>query len=296
MAVRIDEMLQPGETVVYRAGRGAPDFLKYSLAAAVFMVVLNIIFFVILRPEPMESGFYYLSPILVVVLSLFFGLLSLAPGEVILTDRRLLRRRGLLRARITELMLGEVKRVHGLKAGSPRPVQVESAGGELLLLDGYPHPRQLGQAVAEAAGLPLPTGTAPIAERAAKVLILAGMYGVILGFFLVMMTLIVFVSFHRSDPMGIVGLALLFTMVVPGALGVIIGWILGSLLAILYLRPTVAAEELRAAIYADLGGKGTILQTDDFRGLGRRTLLRLGSLVYGQRIKPLNNSGVQHTR
>ncbi len=66
-----------------------------------------------------------------------------------------------------------------------------------------------------------------------------------------------------------------------------VGWFICSLLAIVCLRPWLTAEEMRVAI-CDPDPRGMIPPSGDIRRWGRPVFLRLASLVYGQRITPLN--------
>ena len=197
MAAILDQMLEPGERVVFRARtRKGRLFLAWlATVAAVFAFVVGMVWLLeAVRPDSMATVSNTLPLSLAAAAGLsFVFLVVLVQSEALVTDRRLLGRHGVFRHRITELALSEVRRVYGLEAGSPRPLQVETADGALLTLE-FPQARAVARTVAKEAGLPLPGEPAPIAERAGNVLVHAALWGLSAGMLLALFLLMVFAS------------------------------------------------------------------------------------------------------
>lgn len=282
MANRLETLLKPGEKVLCRARSSGhhPIFWLLAITALLGAYTCGLVFLSTwIRPDTElgDIAIFVLPPA-----ALGFTLLAFhIRRDALVTNRRLLSRWGLLGRSIWQVPHSEVRRVHGLEAGSLRPVCVERTDGQLVYLGDLPQARRFGRAVAEAAGLPPPAPAAPLAERAAGVLRVASAGGAFLGALGALAGLgLLGVS---ADPgfVKILAFALAFTMVVPVPLGLLLGWLIGSLLGLVYLRPLLTYHEVMAAIHTDLDVPETPYRIRVFPWT-RPIQERLARLFYGR--------------
>jgi len=225
----------------------------------------------------------------------------LTRSEALVTNRRLLVGRGLYRPQITELPLSMITRVPGLAVGSPHLIAVESAGGRAFVLNELPEARQLGRAVAEAAGLPLPAGPASVGERAARVLKAGGFWGTLPGFFAVLLIPLFVLDLGEPATLGAFLVLFLPYLIFVGTAGVVVGWILGSLLVLACLRLLVTADEIEEALrtlqqMADAVARYQGSHIDYLGYWSRPLVARLAAWVYGRPMH-LNADGAErHVR
>jgi hypothetical protein len=116
-------------------------------------------------------------------------------------------------------------------------------------------------------------------ERAARALKEAGAWGAVLGPVFAFAPLVALVDLGEPGIVNILALALLLTFVFPALFGAGLGWLCGSLFAMLRLRASVGAAEMREAIDADLDTAGAPYESGLER-LTRPALARLAGLVY----------------
>ena len=227
--------------------------------------------------------------VLGVYLSVLFPLLLVRRRFLtILSDRRLLHRAAPISRKVSELALADVTQVHGIAEGSWLPVQVENAEGKFVRFEG----KDLGRAVAQAAGLPLPSRPAATAEKVAGVLYLADSWGQFLtlnaAFLAWFFWLGQIKAVSESSPVAVVVIcALLLSVLI---IGFIAGRIMGPIVAIRWLRRTVTVDEMRAAIRL-LVERGFLLRADDDCRRFQPIILRMASRIYGQPITPPNAGG-----
>jgi hypothetical protein len=281
VADKLDQFLRPGERVVARSRLGGRDLVALTLQILVLLGVFAYGWHVLniwidaetnSAADAVSKLFFALS------IALLCAHHWLSRSEVLVTDRRLLRRRGLIKG-VTELPLSEVWRVHGLAQGSPFPICAESKSGDIIDLGGVPNPRQLGHAVAAAAGQQPPSAPAPIAQRAAAVLQTAELAGVLLGVLLAMVLLAHVIDLEQSTFVSGLALLLLVSLVVPGAVGIAVGWLIGCFAGLAYLRPLLTAEQILAAIDTNLDLPTTARRANAWT---RPVRVGLAHLLYGR--------------
>ena len=178
MAGAIEDLLEPGEKIVCRSSPWSLDGLKRWLMCALLLLALLI---VLQGVFPSSFRSFLTNLVQLGFLGLIFAFVLLLFGDAVLTDCRLIRRWGVLRRKREELTLDEIRIVEGLEIDTIRPVRVFSGSGRFIEIH-FPNARRMGRAVARAAGLQIPTGFAPIGERAWNVLYHAGSLGAVAGF------------------------------------------------------------------------------------------------------------------
>jgi len=300
MASKLDHMLEPGERVVYRARQSVLEFFVrfLGLGAALGAFAYGLHFLgVWAAPELFRTPPHRLVSLLAVLLAC----LLLARGKALVTDRRLLVGRGLYRRHITQLPLSEVTEVTGLAEGSPRLVAVESAGGRALVLDELPKARQLGMAVAEAAGLPLPADPASVGERAARVLKAGGFWGALPEAAVAMMLPALAVDPGEPATLGAVVILLVPYLIFAVPVGLALGWVFGSLLVLVCLRPLVTAKEIEQALHTlqqmvNATSRHHDYPYDDLDRWMRPLRIRLAGIVYGRPMRPSADGAKRHVR
>ncbi|MDX5362930.1 MAG: hypothetical protein LPJ91_02080 [Pseudazoarcus pumilus] len=132
----LNRMLQPGEEIVFRTRLHPLVFIK-PLIVAVFVGFLAFS----LPPEYVP----YVGILIIGVVIPYTALvaLSLALGDVAVTNRRVLLRMGALRGQMTEVLLHKIRAV----AADNRAVTLELAGGMVRTVSFIRDPDGLAQAI-----------------------------------------------------------------------------------------------------------------------------------------------------
>lgn len=109
MASYVDSVLAEGETVVHRAAVSHWKFLTSYLVGALLAVSGLLPFFVSIRREYSIAGALAIA---IGVLVLLAAIVQRRTTELVLTDRRIIAKRGLVSRHTVEMNLGKVESVH----------------------------------------------------------------------------------------------------------------------------------------------------------------------------------------
>lgn len=109
MASYVDSVLAQGETVVHRATVSHWKFLTSYLASALLVAAGILAFFMSGRREYFVAGAGAMAIGVLVVLT---ALVQRRTTELVLTDRRIIAKRGLISRDTVEMNLGKVESVH----------------------------------------------------------------------------------------------------------------------------------------------------------------------------------------
>ncbi|MEM7223156.1 MAG: hypothetical protein AAF495_09275 [Pseudomonadota bacterium] len=283
MLVKLTSLLEPGERVICEVrpsgGRTLRDVLQLVPLLAALCGGLELFAWLI---EPDWRG---LGVAATIGSGLPMAYLIVARGEALLTERRYLRRRGLIRPKVTEIPLTQVREVVGLEPCSTRGVALKKYDNWLEDLSDLPDARRFGLEIAAAAGLPLPEDPPSPAMRAHGLLASAGLIGGFTGFALVFVGLCTIGMTSDSQLVMVLTIFAVVGMLVP-LLGGVSGWLVGLVGALVYLRRRVSAQDLRAAIHMNLYPGEDPLFTNGYTPWGRRILAWLAGRLTGQPMGP----------
>lgn len=292
MVKQIDQMLEPGERVVFRTRL---SWRNYFTNLALLGAYLLVFFVAVIEGAawlglPSHGSLYFILLLQIPLLLLLSG----GRSEAVVTDRRLLYRSSEFWWRvqstphdsITAIQLHGLWRTRAITVGAGPVTCVEIA----VLPDLDP----LARALAETAGLPAPRepGNPSIAERAARVLNLATAMGLVPGIIALVLALLPWVDFTDPGWLNIVADLLLITFVVPIFAGMALGWFVASLLALAYLRPMVSAPEMQEAIELAFDTQDGL--TIGLRHWARPIFMRLTHLFYGQAVDRPQKEATSH--
>ncbi|TMH45897.1 MAG: PH domain-containing protein [Betaproteobacteria bacterium] len=163
MSSYVESVLAPGERIVHRAAVSHWNFaLSYLLAALFFAAAVGALF---LQSERRTA--IAIVTALIGLLTTVVALVRRATTELVLTDRRVIAKRGFIRRDTVEMNLGKVESLHVNQGLLGRmlnygDVTVVGTGSSLEPLRGISGPlelrRKLGEIAAPAAG---PGGSQP---------------------------------------------------------------------------------------------------------------------------------------
>lgn len=158
MASYVDSVLAEGETVVHRAAVSHWKFLTSYLVGALLAVSGLLPFFVSIRREYSIAGALAIA---IGVLVLLAAIVQRRTTELVLTDRRIIAKRGLVSRHTVEMNLGKVESVHVNQSLLGRlldygDVTVVGTGSSLEPLLGIAQPLELRRRLGALSGARLP--------------------------------------------------------------------------------------------------------------------------------------------
>lgn len=248
MAADLDQALEPGETIVYRArGRSYAGVATFfgSLLAGIFLFLL--LSAVLHGSEVSGSRQFELSLWFYAVMAAFslIALLILIlgqrrdPDDVAITDRRLLFANSDWDSRMESMELAQIQRISWTRRRYPTGLEVVGSEGAIQLTM-MRQADALARALAEAAGVAAPASLGRMSWA-------GGLHEV--GEFLVAGAVAIALR-HGFATAGIDPNAL-WAVAVELVAGIAAGLLLGPLVAIAPIRPFATAEQMRAGLCAE---------------------------------------------
>lgn len=236
MASSLEQMLQPGERVLYRA-----RYVSDERRAFYFVLIAGLLAY--LRICGLLP---WLSTMHVVALQLLFGaafvLLMLRDNyeaDAIITGRRLIVGRGPRHTGVDELALKDIGAVTLARVAAPDHIRARARGGTRFQLLPGEDARELASALARAANLPEP----PVPSAKAKIV-----HGVmILGFVPLLTAGTVLVArqwLAREEVAWLTWMSEPALALPLGCLGLLVAYYLYTMLALALIRPFFTAEEV----------------------------------------------------
>ncbi len=271
MTSKLERMIQPGETMVFRTRMGWGRTLGSFFKSALLLAGVGGIFF-------WYSGnpsFFF-----IVMFSVLPSFFSLHGSEALVTDMRVLHRTGLFKPKVTELPLWHIQNLERVTGY----VTLRDRAGLEIHLHSVPDSEGLAEAIVAQTGVPAPR---PAQGRVKSWDEIGAFFGIGCG--LAMLTLL-YVALDRFSGMDTLGwddplFFLLLFLLLPGVvLALTLGFIAAMVLIVLAMRFFLSVEEARAFFNPEerlaTGPKWALAAAHLPTWIGRR----LASLLYGERI------------
>jgi hypothetical protein len=158
MAGTLDQLIRPGERVVYRTGtkRTAVRVFLILASALAFVVVILWALFVAVFAVSFETVSWVFSTLLIAIVASALGI-WLQSGAAIVTTRRMLLDRGpgatlwTLQRRF-DLPLSEIAEISGIEPGWHQAPRLHLTDGRVLEIGTIADPEQLAEALARVRG------------------------------------------------------------------------------------------------------------------------------------------------
>ncbi len=287
MAAKLNDMLEPGERILYRdPRRWVPGSWHADLATLAMVICCSIAF---------DLGPF--GPIFFLVLYSLSWL-----GQVIdaltcwaaVTDRRILQKSGWRAARIDDIPLADVVQVTFLPSSHPGTLGIQTRDGGETDLEHLNDPQSFATAAAGAVGLKRPTLIGGLMNTMPYIGLFGGMlFGclILFGYF----HLTWFVLAEGVVPEGTILYWLLIVLIVPFALlllylGIRIGFHLASLVGLGILRPFGTLEHAHNALHMGLWFDAGRPPSDRIVRLYHRWI----GLLYGRTVNSEASAGAHH--
>ncbi len=160
MSAYADSVLAEGETVVYRAAISRwKYFLSYLIGVVLIVLGLVALFFTIMGTDPMIR-FAGAIPLVIGLIVIFTAIIRRRTTELVLTDRRIIAKRGFVSRETVEMNLSKVESLHVSQGLMGRmldygDVSVVGTGASLEPLRGVSRPLELRRKLGELADFPV---------------------------------------------------------------------------------------------------------------------------------------------
>ena len=243
----LDDHLEPDERVLYRTGRDWKAVLWLLCQSIVIAAWVPILYWAIDYGGPSAYEAYedIILAVLILGLVIYFALRDTSRITAV-TERRVIKKTGVLTAKIEELAHGDVERLSLSWSGWPRSVIVHGRDEREIEIHAPLESDTLCRRVAEFAKVPAPAKPGPrIVAAGAVQTALAIAVPLVTASFAFKLAWILF-DYHTAKDDGltqlIIGLVM-FSWLIPTIFSLNIGLYLGNLISMIVLRPILSASE-----------------------------------------------------